>query len=376
MIGEPYNDRACLGAITEHARERATSADVQTIAARFATAAELAAWIRTLPQKNDDGDPLDGPKVACDVPQRLRIPTTDPNCVERAAFYLAAAESIEPGAVRALATIDTELGRHTFPVEDGREVVLNPTLPRNALAAGLDLITAARGAIALPVSAAAAWAFDIAEEPAAAYVDGFEVLTAAHATAGAIFEGEPIDRQGLAALLWVLALAEREQVRWWPMRGGVIRRVVESLAGRARGLVVDGDGCGPDAEPGEVAELRNCYGRPASPELERLGIRHKSMGGDAGDSDAAELRNGWRIEWAPRRYLSAAEGVARAVEPVARPLLKPAIKAALASYGVPPELVDAGDAAISSARSNRERSAVDAAGEKHTNNTNHTERNA
>ena len=342
MIGEPYNDRACLGAITEHARERATSADVQAIAASFATAAELAAWIRTLPQKNDDGDPLDGPKVACDVPQRLRIPTTDPNCVERAAFYLAAAESIEPGAVRALATIDTELGRHTFPVEDGREVVLNPTLPRNALAAGLDLITASRGAIALPVSAAAAWAFDIAEEPAAAYVDGFEVLTAAHATAGAIFEGEPIDRQGLAALLWVLALAEREQVRWWPMRGGVIRRVVESLAGRARGLVVDGDGCGPDAEPAEVDELRN----------------------------------GWRIEWAPRRYLSAAEGVARAVEPVARPLLKPAIKAALASYGVPPELVDAGDAAISAARSNRERSAVDSASEKANPNTNHTERNA
>lgn len=365
MIGEPYNDRACLGAITEHARERATSADVQAIAARFATAAELAAWIRTLPQKNDDGDPLDGPKVACDVPQRLRSPMAamasqwDPNCVERAAFYLAAAESIEPGAVRALATIDTELGRHTFPVEDGREVVLNPTLPRNALAAGLDLITAARGAIALPVSAAAAWAFDIAEEPAAAYVDGFEVLTAAHATAGAIFEGEPIDRQGLAALLWVLALAEREQVRWWPMRGGVIRRVVESLAGRARGLVVDGDGCGPDAEPGDAAELRNGYGRPASP-----------------DSDAAELRNGWRIEWAPRRYLSAAEGVARAVEPVARPLLKPAIKAALASYGVPPELVDAGDAAISAARSNRERSAVDSASEKANPNTNHTERNA
>ena len=350
MIGEPYNDRACLGAITEHARERVTSADVQAIAARFATAAELAAWIRTLPQKNDDGDPLDGPKIACDVPQRLRIPTTDPNCVERAAFYLAAAESIEPGALRALATIDTELGRHTFPVEDGREVVLNPIVPRNALAAGLDLITAPRGVIALPVSAAAAWAFDIAAEPAAAYVDGFEVLTAAHATAGAIFEGEPIDRQGLAALLWVLAVAEREQERWWPSRGGVIRRVVESLAGRARGLVVDGNGCG--AEDG--AELRNCDG----------------------GADAAELRNGWRIEWAPRRYLSAAERVARAVEPVARPLLKPAIKAALASYGVPPELVDAGDAAISSARSNRERSAVDTASEKATNPNTNTERNA
>ena len=355
MIGEPYNDRSCLGAITEHARERVTSADVQAIAARFPTVAELAAWIRTLPQKNDDGDPLDGPKIACDVPQRLRIPTTDPNCVERAAFYIAAAENIEPGALRALATVDTELGRHTFPVENGREVVLNPTVPRNALAAGLDLITTPRGAIALPMSAALAWAFQIAEEPAAAYVDHLEMLAAADATVGALFDGEAIGGQGLAALLWVLALAEREQARWWPTRAGVIRRVVEVVAHRAAGL--PRSGCGPDddTDTDAAGAPRNCYGRPPSPELERLGIRHKRIG----DADAAELRNGWRIAWAPRRYLSAIEDAARTVEPIARPLVKPALKAVLASYGVPPEVVDAGDAAISASRSNRGRPAAD-----------------
>ena len=322
MIGEPLNDRSCLGAITAHARERAASADVQAIAARFATTAELAAWIRTLPQRDDDGDPLDGPKVACDVPQRLRIPTTDPNCVERAAFFSAAAESIDPSALYALATIDTENGRHTFPTKNGRPVVLDPTKPRNALAAGLDVIGGGARAVVLPLSYALAWALDIAEEPTAGYVDGGEALADAHATAGALMNGDEIDRQGLAALVWVLALAEREQARWWPQRPGVVRRVVEVLAGRARGLVVDGCGCGPD------------------------------------DGGAVE-RNGWSIEWAPRRYLSAIESAARTVEPIARPLVKPALKAVLASYGVPPQLVDAGDAAISAAGSNRTRPAAD-----------------
>lgn len=324
MIGDPLNDRACLGAITAHARERAASADVQAIAARFATTAELAAWIRTLPQRDDDGDPRDGPKVACDVPQRLRIPTTNPNCVERSAFFLAAAEFIAPGAVYALATIDTEAGRHTFPVEDGRPVVLDPTKPRNALCAGLDAIGGGARAVALPLSYALAWALDIAEEPAAGYVEGAEALADAHATAGALVHGDAIDRQGLSALVWVLALAEREQARWWPQRAGVVRRVVEVLAERARSLVVDGCGCGPD-----------------------------------GDAGAALERNGWSIEWAPRRYLSAVERAARTVEPVARPLVKPAIKIALAYYGVPPELVDVGDAAIRSASSNRAPPAAD-----------------
>lgn len=318
VIGEPLNDRACLGAITAHARERAGSTDVQTIAARFSTTAELAAWIRTLPQRDDDGDPIDGPKVACDVPQRLRIPTTDPNCVERAAFFVAAAESIDPSMVYALATVDTENGRHTFPTAGGRPVVLDPSKPRNALAAGLDIIGGGARAVMLPLSYALAWALDIAEESAAGYVDGGEALNNAHATAGALMNGDEIDRQGLAALVWVMALAEREQARWWPQRPGVVRRVVEVLAGRARGLVVDGCGCGPES------------------------------------GDAGELRNGWSIEWAPQRYLSAVEHAARTVEPIARPLVKPALKAVLASYGVPPQLIDVGDAAIRAAGSNRE----------------------
>lgn len=326
MIGEPYNDRSCLGAITEAARARVGSAEVMAIAQRFASTAQLAGWIRSLPHRSDVGDPSDGPKVACDVPQRLRIPTDDPNCVERSALYLVAAEVLDPGPLRALATINTEQGRHTYPVEDGRPVVLDPTKPRNALIAGLDLIgeaTTGQGRT-LTMSEAMGWALAIAEEPATEYADGAQVLAEADATAGALFAGDAIDRQGLGALLWVLALAEREQVRWWPGRQGAIRRVVEVMAERVPWLLVDPEpacGCGPEDEP----------------------------------------RDGWRLEWVgPARFVGAVERVAAPVARVARPLVKPAIKATLAAYGVPPELVDVADRGLDEVRaSNRARASAD-----------------
>jgi len=325
VIVEPYNDRLCLGAITAHARERVESAEVQAIARRFSTTAQLAAWIRSLPHRSDDGDPGDGPKVACDVPQRLRVPTADPNCVERSALYVAAAEVIDPAGLRALATIDTDQGRHTFPIENGRPVVLDPTKPRNALIAGLDLIhEAATGrARSLTLSDALAWAFAIAEEPAHEYAASVETLTDASATAGALVVGAPIDRLGLDALLWVLALAAREEA-WWPARTGAIRRVVEVLAERVGWLLVDPDaGCGCPVD----------------------------------DEDATAQRDGWRIAWAPRRFVRAVESAARPAAELARPLVKLAIKAALAAYGIPPGLVDVGADAI---RSNRGGAPADA----------------
>lgn len=328
VITEPYNDRECLGKVTAQARERANSPSVHLIARRHATTEELAAWIQTLPQDNDTGDPLDGPKVECDVPQRLRIPARRPNCLERAAIFMAAAENIDPTAVYALATIDTDQGRHTYPTKNGQPVVLDPVLPRNALAAGLDAIGAAAigGPVALTLSQALGWALSIAEEPAAAYADAGEVLADAHATASAILEAGPIDRRGLAALLWVLALAEREQARWWPGRAGAIRHVVELLAERAPWLVADSPSCG--CGPGACVKC---------------------------------ARNGWRIEWAPRRFFRAVEDLIEPAQHAVRPLVKPAIKLVLTSYGVPPELVEVADRGIDAARGNRARPAVDTA---------------
>src|SRR5205823_15002192 len=96
-----------------------------------------AAWIRTLPQRDDDGDKKDGPKVeACEPPQRLRIPAEDPNCVERSALYIAVAELIDAAPTRQLATLDTPIGLHTFPIENGAPIILDPRVPRNCLDCG------------------------------------------------------------------------------------------------------------------------------------------------------------------------------------------------------------------------------------------------
>ena len=138
MIGVPFedNDLTCLGKISEIVAgvvEKRPEWLVE-LAARFSNTEELAAWIRSLPQRDDEGAPADGPKViACEPWQRLRLPAEDPNCVERSALYLAVAELIEPWPVRRLSTLDFSWGRHTFPIEEGEPVVLDPRVTEEDL---------------------------------------------------------------------------------------------------------------------------------------------------------------------------------------------------------------------------------------------------
>jgi len=133
MIGVPFdnNDLTCLGSITEIVADlidaRNPDPALVALAREYKTTEALAAWIRSLPQRNDEGIPGEDPKVAaCRPPQRLRLPAADPNCVERAALYLGVAELIDPWPVRQLATLDFEWGRHTFPIENGAPIVLDP----------------------------------------------------------------------------------------------------------------------------------------------------------------------------------------------------------------------------------------------------------
>src|SRR5207302_1436645 len=68
VISLPFNDLRCLGSITEVIAELVKNEDtvIAEIAAKHPTTDSLAAWIRTLPQRDDDGDKKDGPKVdAC-----------------------------------------------------------------------------------------------------------------------------------------------------------------------------------------------------------------------------------------------------------------------------------------------------------------------
>lgn len=134
MIAAPMNDHACLGPTTDLivAELDARNPTILDLAARFDDTDDLAAWFRTLPQRDDDGDPADGPKVAaCRPPQRLDFTNPSPNCFERSASWTAAAELIDPARVYRLATVSTPNGLHTFPTRDGAPVVLDPKGTRN-----------------------------------------------------------------------------------------------------------------------------------------------------------------------------------------------------------------------------------------------------
>ncbi|MBX3156772.1 MAG: hypothetical protein KF773_12270 [Deltaproteobacteria bacterium] len=164
MIGLPFNDLRCLGSITEVVAELVSNRDevIVELAEKHSTTKSLAEWIRSLPQRDDDGVAADGPKVeACKPPQRLRIPAADPNCVERGALYVAVAELIDPDPVRQLATLDTPIGLHTFPIENGAPVILDPRVPRNALATGVAACKA--GPVTIEARDAVEWTAQLAE---------------------------------------------------------------------------------------------------------------------------------------------------------------------------------------------------------------------
>jgi hypothetical protein len=134
------DDDLCLGAITEEAARLVRERDPALLAAvePFDSTDDLAAALRAKPQRDDEGIPCDGPKVAaCRPAQRLRLFADDPNCVERSFDWVVGAELLDPGPVRRLATVETSNGLHVFPTEDGEPVILDPTVSRNALRAAL-----------------------------------------------------------------------------------------------------------------------------------------------------------------------------------------------------------------------------------------------
>ena len=117
MIGEPWNDLACLRVLHGQARDAARTEEVQQFAREIQSKPNLIAHIQSLPQRMDVG--MDGPRIVCgDGTQRLRVMPADPNCFERTLWYLAVAEVIDPTGYRSSATIRTDIGLHTFPVED------------------------------------------------------------------------------------------------------------------------------------------------------------------------------------------------------------------------------------------------------------------
>jgi hypothetical protein len=254
VIGLPVNDQMCLGSITEVIADMVKNQDptLIAIAQGQATTAKLATWIRTLPQRDDDGIPGDGPKVdVCAPPQRLRIPADDPNCVERAALYVAVAELIDAGPTRQLATIDTANGLHTFPVENGGPVVLDPKLRRNSLRCGLALSTPGR--IAVDSRDAIEWSAQLAADGAGTTNirnGASRVARARNAMYALVDHGVVPAPSEVDAMGWMFALAENAARRFGRRALQMVRTVAhaisdvldEVLAQRERNLSLTLDG--------------------------------------------------------------------------------------------------------------------------------------
>jgi hypothetical protein len=264
VIAVPLNDRECLGAITEQVAAMVRDRDSQLVALANAhgDTAALAEELRSRPQRDDDGLPCDGPKVeACDPVQRLRIDPPDPNCVERAAAFLGAAELIDPVPVRRLATTNTPSGLHTFPLEDGEPVVLDPYQSRNALAAGLfhGARSTRNGAapLALTPVEAVDWIAQIATEPAARFEDGERRVRNGHRAVRALLVGRPLCVADVRDVAFMLALADREAQLWGPTGPRLVAttaRAVDKLDHAAAGAWKARAGVGEATR--NAAELR------------------------------------------------------------------------------------------------------------------------
>lgn len=241
MIGAPINDRTCMGTISEVLRGRVASGDAElrAVAAQHETTESLANWIRSLPQRDDLGDMEDGPRVkACRPSQRLRVPASNPNCVERAALYVAAAELIDPSPMRQLATVDTPAGLHTIPVEEGVVIDLNPTTVRNCVDCGVVPYHVAP--VAISPYGALATLIELAEEGAPNVRNGpGQVETGKAVIRRMVAEGKPpATKEEVDATALVLALAQNVAERYGERMLTVMQATARAVADLCKELLL------------------------------------------------------------------------------------------------------------------------------------------
>jgi len=232
MIGLPYNDHQCLGAISQILATMVAENDpvLLELAAQYPTTRELVDYIRSLPQRDDLGDPDDGPRVhACSPPQRVRIGADDPNCVERGALLVAVEEINRPQHTYQLATVDTPVGLHTFPLVNGKPIVLDPRVTSECLECGLAI--SKPGPVAIEPRNAIAWMVDMAAQNAGELRNGPSALYVGKNAIrrmlddGAVPAPKEIDAMGL-----LFALAERAAQRYGTRAIGIVRTAARALA--------------------------------------------------------------------------------------------------------------------------------------------------
>jgi hypothetical protein len=232
MIGLPYNDQQCLGAITQILATMVEEQDpvLLELAAQYPTTRDLIDYIRSLPQRDDMGDPSDGPRVqACAPPQRVRIGAPDPNCVERAALFVAVEEMSRPHHTRQLATVDTPIGLHTFPLVDGRPIVLDPRVTHECLECGVAINQ--RGPVAIEPRNAVGWVIDMADQSAGQYRNGpSSIYLAKNAIRRLLDDGAVPAQREIDAMGLLFAFAERAARRYGTRAIGIVRTAARAIA--------------------------------------------------------------------------------------------------------------------------------------------------
>ncbi|HEU4729265.1 MAG TPA: hypothetical protein VFT22_15295 [Kofleriaceae bacterium] len=232
MIGQPFNDHECLGAISEILSTMVEQQDpvLLELAAQYPTTRALIDYIRSLPQRDDLGDPADGPRLAaCSPPQRIRLGAPDPNCVERAALFLAVDEINDPDRLRQLATVDTPVGLHTFPIVDGKPVVLDPRVTHEGLELGMAIH--APGPVAVEPRNAIAWTVDLARQDAGQLRNGPSALyVGKHAIRRLIDDGDAPAPREIDAIGLLFALAERAARRYGTRALSIVRTAARAVA--------------------------------------------------------------------------------------------------------------------------------------------------
>ena len=232
MIDRPHNDHECLDAATDEviAMVQAGDPTLVEVAEQFGNADDVAAWLRTLPQRDDEGVPHDGPKVAaCRPPQRLRFDASDPNCFERAARWIGVAELLDPDRTYRLATVDTPSGLHTFPTRDGAPVILDPMQSRNALRAGLYRACRNAGPVVLTPTQAIDWIASLAMEPAERFRNGPQRIRRGHRALRDVLDMRPLCIADVKDVVFLLALAEREARLYGPTGLRVVHSAVRAI---------------------------------------------------------------------------------------------------------------------------------------------------
>jgi hypothetical protein len=232
MIGLPFNDHACLGAMSQIAATMVAEGEpaLLELAAKYPTQQHVVDFLRSRPQRDDLGDPADGPRVhECEPPQRLVLDGDSPNCVERAVLFTIMQEINHPEHTYQLATVDTPIGLHTFPLVNGKPIVLDPRVTSECLECGLAI--SQPGPVAIEPRNAIAWMIDMAGQDAGQLRNGPSSLyLGRNAIRRMLEEGAVPAPREIDAMGFLFALAERAAHRYGTRAISIVRTAARALA--------------------------------------------------------------------------------------------------------------------------------------------------